>query len=43
MPNPLETPGAIKGYLLRHLRWWARHSEDIFDPDGTLNLGWIYP
>ncbi|KAH8736578.1 hypothetical protein BGZ61DRAFT_490199 [Ilyonectria robusta] len=23
--------------------WWARHSEDIFDPDGTLNLGWIYP
>ncbi|KAH7159460.1 hypothetical protein B0J13DRAFT_108651 [Dactylonectria estremocensis] len=43
MPHPLATPGAIKGYLLRHLRWWARHSEDIFNPDGTLNLGWIYP
>ncbi|KAH7143439.1 hypothetical protein EDB81DRAFT_499026 [Dactylonectria macrodidyma] len=43
MPHPLATPGAVKGYLLRHLRWWARHSKDIFNLDGTLNLGWIYP
>ena len=43
MPEPLSTPGAIKGHLLRHLRWWARHSENIFYPDGTMNLGWLYP
>jgi len=43
MPEPLSSPGAVKGYLLRHLRWWARHSGDIFQIDGTLNLGWIYP
>lgn len=43
MPEPLSTPVAIKGYLLRHLRWWARHSRDIFRVDGTLNLGWTYP
>jgi hypothetical protein len=43
MPKPLDKPGAIKGFLLRHLRWWTRHSEDIFYPDGTLNLGWTFP
>ncbi|KAF4956407.1 hypothetical protein FSARC_11610 [Fusarium sarcochroum] len=43
MPEPLSTPGAVKGFLLRHLRWWARHSNDIFHTDGTLNLGWTYP
>ncbi|KAH7114284.1 hypothetical protein B0J11DRAFT_131710 [Dendryphion nanum] len=43
MPEPLATPGAVKGYLLRHLRWWAAHSENIFSTDGTLNLGWVYP
>ncbi|CAI4218889.1 unnamed protein product [Parascedosporium putredinis] len=39
----LAEPGAAKGYLLRHLRWWAKHSEDIFYGDGTLNFGWQYP
>lgn len=43
LPGPVATLGAIKGYLLRHLRWWAAHSEDIFYTDGTLNIGWIYP
>ncbi|KAF4841444.1 hypothetical protein CGCSCA4_v009499 [Colletotrichum siamense] len=43
MPAPLASPGAVKGFLLRHLRWWANNSEDIFFPDGTLNLGWVYP
>ncbi|RSM12468.1 hypothetical protein CDV31_006309 [Fusarium ambrosium] len=43
MPNPLGSSGAIKGFLLRHLRWWARHSSDIFYTDGVLNFGWIYP
>ncbi|KAK2608893.1 hypothetical protein QQS21_002606 [Conoideocrella luteorostrata] len=35
--------GAVKGMLLRHLRWWATHSENIFWPDGTLNIGYLYP
>ncbi|PKS08403.1 hypothetical protein jhhlp_005347 [Lomentospora prolificans] len=39
----LSQPGAVKGYLLRHLRWWAQRSDDIFNSDGTLNLGWLYP
>ncbi|KXH32017.1 hypothetical protein CNYM01_02432 [Colletotrichum nymphaeae SA-01] len=43
MPKPLHTPGAIKGFLLRHLRWWANNSDDIFYPDGTMNIGWLYP
>ncbi|KAL4882579.1 hypothetical protein BJY04DRAFT_217076 [Aspergillus karnatakaensis] len=43
MPEPLETPGAVKGFLLRHMRWWAGHSNDIFSSDGVLNLGWTYP
>ncbi|VUC36512.1 unnamed protein product [Clonostachys rosea] len=43
MPTPLHRPGGVKGFLLRHLRWWARNSSDIFHLDGTLNLGWIYP
>ena len=43
MPAPLHTPGAIKGFLLRHLRWWAAHSSDIFSVDGTLTIGWEYP
>ncbi|OLN92830.1 hypothetical protein CCHL11_06720 [Colletotrichum chlorophyti] len=43
MPTPLDSPGAIKGFLLRHLRWWSKNSEDIFYPDGTLNIGWLYP
>lgn len=43
VPKPLENPGDVKGFLLRHLRWWARNSSDIFHSDGTLNLGWLYP
>ncbi|KAF6819067.1 vitamin H transporter, partial [Colletotrichum musicola] len=43
LPSPLNSPGAVKGFLLRHLRWWAKNSEDIFYPDGTLNIGWLYP
>ncbi|GKT41484.1 uncharacterized protein ColSpa_01665 [Colletotrichum spaethianum] len=43
MPSPLDSPGAVKGFLMRHLRWWAKNSEDIFYPDGTLNIGWFYP
>ncbi|TVY62642.1 hypothetical protein Focb16_v004350 [Fusarium oxysporum f. sp. cubense] len=43
LPAPLDTPGAIKGHLLRHLRWWRDRSEDIFSSDGTINIGWLYP
>ncbi|KAF3355044.1 Putative ADP-ribosylation factor GTPase-activating protein AGD6 [Verticillium dahliae VDG1] len=43
MPAPLDNPGAVKGFLLRHLRWWARHSTSIFNTDGTLSIGWLYP
>lgn len=35
--------GAVKGMLLRHLRWWATNSENIFWSDGTLNIGYLYP
>lgn len=43
MPKPLDSPGAIKGFLTRHLKWWARNSGDIFATDGTLTIGWLYP
>ncbi|KAH6658418.1 hypothetical protein BKA67DRAFT_213840 [Truncatella angustata] len=46
IPDMMETlslRGSVKGFLLRHLRWWAKHSEDIFYPDGTMNIGWLYP
>lgn len=43
MPVFLDSPGAIKGFLLRHLRWWAAKSEDIFNSDGTMNIGYTYP
>ncbi|KAL4750764.1 hypothetical protein BDW72DRAFT_108663 [Aspergillus terricola var. indicus] len=39
-PAPL-TWGMVKGLLLRHFRWWATQ-EDIFNNDGTLNLGYSY-
>lgn len=39
---PLESPGAAKGMLLRHLRWWAS-KPDIFNVDCTLNIGYAYP
>ena len=31
----------IKGLALRHLRWWA--GRPIFNPDGTLSIGYAYP
>ncbi|KAL2867383.1 glycoside hydrolase family 154 protein [Aspergillus lucknowensis] len=43
MPQPLASPGAVKGFLLRHLRWWAAHSPDILSPDGTMTIGYLYP
>ncbi|KAL4961402.1 glycoside hydrolase family 154 protein [Aspergillus stella-maris] len=39
-PEPL-TWGMVKGILLRHFRWWSTQ-EDIFNNDGTLNLGYSY-
>jgi hypothetical protein len=42
LPPPLDHPGVVKGLLLRHLRWWARHP-DIFNTDGTHNIGFTYP
>ncbi|KAM3475006.1 hypothetical protein MY5147_003989 [Beauveria neobassiana] len=41
--DPLTSHGSVKGMLLRHLRWWAAHSQDSFWPDGTLNIGHLYP
>lgn len=43
VPFPLSKPGLVKGFLLRHLRWWASHSANIFHTDGTMNIGWLYP
>ncbi|KXJ86978.1 hypothetical protein Micbo1qcDRAFT_218755 [Microdochium bolleyi] len=43
LTGPVRGPGETKGMLLRHLRWWARHSDNIFHVDGTLNIGWTYP
>ncbi|KAK1138751.1 hypothetical protein N8T08_002016 [Aspergillus melleus] len=40
LPAPL-TWGVVKGLLLRHFRWWATQ-RDIFNSDGTLNLGYSY-
>lgn len=37
-PDGLEW-GHIKGYVLRHLRWWTEHPE-IFKSDGTLTVGY---
>jgi hypothetical protein len=33
--------GVIKGYYLRHLRWWAR--QPITRRDGLLTVGYAYP
>ena len=43
IPAPLASPGAIKGFLLRHLRWWAANAQDVFYQDGTMSIGWLYP
>ncbi|KFY83817.1 hypothetical protein V500_09855 [Pseudogymnoascus sp. VKM F-4518 (FW-2643)] len=42
LPAPLNDQGVVKGLLLRHLRWWSRQC-DIFNTDGTLNIGYTYP
>ncbi|KAH6886752.1 hypothetical protein B0T10DRAFT_575019 [Thelonectria olida] len=42
LANPIGSPGAVKGMLLRHLRWWSKQVE-IFNPDGTMNIGYTYP
>lgn len=39
---PFDNIGAIKGMLLRHLRWWSR-CPNIFNTDGILNVGFTYP
>jgi hypothetical protein len=33
--------GVLKGLTLRHLRWWS--ARPIFEPDGTLSIGYGYP
>ncbi|ORY68583.1 uncharacterized protein BCR38DRAFT_335886 [Pseudomassariella vexata] len=43
MPAPLAAVGSVRGFLLRHLRWWASHSDDVFYVDGTMHVGWLYP
>jgi hypothetical protein len=43
LPEPLAHPGALRGFLSRHMRWWAKHSKDMFYTDGTLSVGWLYP
>ncbi|CVK96255.1 uncharacterized protein FMAN_14081 [Fusarium mangiferae] len=40
--EPRLSLGTIKGLLLRHLRWWAKQPE-IFNSDGTMNIGYAYP
>ncbi|KAF2824120.1 hypothetical protein CC86DRAFT_326560 [Ophiobolus disseminans] len=39
---PVQEMGTVKGLLLRHLRWWAKHPH-VFNTDGTLNIGYAYP
>lgn len=43
LPEAISTPGRVKGFLFRHLRWWAAHSSSIFYPDGAMNIGYLYP
>lgn len=42
LPQPMNHIGAVKGMLLRHLRWWT-NKPYIFNSDGTLNIGFAYP
>lgn len=39
---PVSSVGSIKGFLMRHLRWWSTR-EDMFNSDGTLSIGYGYP
>ncbi|KAF2140857.1 uncharacterized protein K452DRAFT_272545 [Aplosporella prunicola CBS 121167] len=41
LPAPLSW-GAVKGLLLRNLRWWAAQPA-IFQPNGMLSIGYAYP
>lgn len=41
--NCYTSVGFVKGMLLRHLRWWAKHSDNVFAVDGTLTIGYLYP
>ncbi|CAL5866971.1 uncharacterized protein PFLUO_LOCUS1183 [Penicillium psychrofluorescens] len=41
--NIFTSVGFVKGMFLRHLRWWAAHSQDMFAIDGTLTIGYLYP
>ena len=41
-PSCLISLGTVKGLLLRHLRWWSKQLE-IFNSDGTMNIGFTYP
>lgn len=42
LTSPLDGIGTQKGLILRHLRWWAGQP-DMFNTDGTLNIGYSYP
>ncbi|KAG4439698.1 hypothetical protein IFR05_004835 [Cadophora sp. M221] len=42
LPCPVKELGVVKGLILRHLRWWAKKT-NIFNTDGTLNIGYTYP
>lgn len=41
LPSPL-TWGAVKGIVLRHLRWWQSQN-DIWSSNGTLSIGYSFP
>ncbi|KAI5791915.1 hypothetical protein EDC01DRAFT_706673 [Geopyxis carbonaria] len=42
LPAPLGW-GAVRGLLLRNLRWWAAQKPRILAPNGTLTIGYAYP
>lgn len=39
---PMDKPGVVKHILHQHFRWWAK-KHDIFNTDGTMNIGFVYP
>lgn len=43
VPLPIS-PGAVKGLMLRHLRWWAAEERaGMFHAEGSLSIGFAYP
>ncbi|KAF2269999.1 hypothetical protein CC78DRAFT_507576 [Lojkania enalia] len=42
LPAPLNDWGVVKGLLLRHFRWWS-DKNDMFNIDGTLTIGFVFP